>query len=400
MSAPDRFSRTRHARAALAALFAGTVVASATSPARAQGVIAPGIEAAKHAEENKQPPPPPPPPGAQPAPPGAQPPAAPAAPPPSATAPQPPPPGAPPPSAPPSAAPPAPPAPPPGSAPPAAPAPAQPGALTFPVHAWEMPAIEVPGEAKPEYREEEAFGSYQQPRWTSRRVFPNTRIYVVPAGKAEAEWWFSYYAPFKPKNGVDDRYVRTQWELEFGLGHRLQLDIYLVGEQQGFKEFALTREKFEIRYALADWGKIWGNPTLYLEWVHRNADADAIEGKILLGGQIASGWHGGMNLQWERKLGGDKENEYAVVGGISRVVVDEKLAIGAEVKTQFSDFEGGRWHFTEAQYLAGPSLLWHPVPPANILLTGLFGAGRGDPIGAIDGLVGAYETWLVVGWTF
>jgi hypothetical protein len=350
------------ARLGLAALLAG-LFAAVASPAFAQPVLAPGMEAEKQAEEAKKKQPPPPAPA-----------------PPPAGAPQPAP------AAPAQAA--------PGQA---APAPAAPAPGSYnPTHWWEMPAIEVPGERKAEYREEEPIGEYKQPRWTAQRDFPNTRIYVAPAGRASAEWWLSYYAPFK--GTVDNRYVNTMWELEFGLGHRMQLDVYLVGEQQGFKEFALTREKFELRYALADWGVLWGNPTLYVEWQHRNNDADAIEGKLLLGGQIAPGWHGGMNLQWERKVGGDQEDEYAVLGGISRVIVDEKLAMGAEVKTQFSDFDGARWHFTEAQYMVGPSLLWHPVPAANVLLEPLFGAGRGDPIGKPD-LVGVFETWLVVGWT-
>ena len=152
-----------------------------------------------------------------------------------------------------------------------------------------MPALDVPGEARPELREEERIGSYGQPRWSAVRRFPTTRIYVTPAGKAEAEYWMRYDMPFK--DGTASREVRNYYELSFGLGYRFQLDLYLVTQQEGYGKEAsaieLKREQIELRYALADWGKLWGNPTLYLEWQRRNGDVDWIEPKILIGGQIA-----------------------------------------------------------------------------------------------------------------
>jgi len=49
--------------------------------------------------------------------------------------------------------------------------------------------VTVEGERVPELFEEQRIGSYQQPRWTATRRFPTTRVYVVPEGKVEFEYW-------------------------------------------------------------------------------------------------------------------------------------------------------------------------------------------------------------------
>ena len=66
----------------------------------------------------------------------------------------------------------------------------------------------------------------------------------------------------------------------------------------------MSEGKAELRWALANWGKIPGNPTIYLEWKNEDAAPDHFEGKLLLGGAIASGWHWGSNFVWEHELGG------------------------------------------------------------------------------------------------
>src|SRR5262245_5124989 len=55
----------------------------------------------------------------------------------------------------------------------------------WPQHSWELPAITVPGEPLPEFRDEERVGAYGQPRWTTKRPFANTRVYVLPEGQME-----------------------------------------------------------------------------------------------------------------------------------------------------------------------------------------------------------------------
>lgn len=157
-----------------------------------------------------------------------------------------------------------PPAPPTTAAPTAAPAPATPPGGTaaspapppatpqwgagYPTRPWQLPAIEVPGEKLPELHEEELIGDYQQPRWTAQRRFPTTRMYVIPAGKAEAEYWLRYTMP--TKDPTKRREVRSYYEMGFGLGHRLQFDIYFVTQQEGHgseSHIELKREQLELR---------------------------------------------------------------------------------------------------------------------------------------------------------
>ncbi|HSU67736.1 MAG TPA: hypothetical protein VLJ39_12750, partial [Tepidisphaeraceae bacterium] len=131
-----------------------------------------------------------------------------------------------------------------------APAPASDeGGLT---HAWQMPAVNVIGSG---LREEDRIGTYGQPRWTADRRFAETRVYVRPEGSLQFEYWF---IPTVNRKGPTD--FETQFEVEFGLGYRLQLDIYLNPTWTGSGGSTNVNEALELRYALADWGKLWGNP--------------------------------------------------------------------------------------------------------------------------------------------
>jgi hypothetical protein len=265
---------------------------------------------------------------------------------------------------------------------------------TWPMHPWDAKPLEVEVIGEPVLREEERIGAYGQPRWTARRRFPTTRLYVVPAGEFEVEWWLRYRAPFD--DPYESRKIRTDFELTMGLGYRFQFDLYLEGEQEGPDgAYGITAEKAELRWAWADWGELWGNPTFYFEWIHRNEAPDKLEAKLLLGGGLAKGWHSGLNIVYERELGGEKSGEYVLSAGVSRTVVDSVVSIGLEAKVALVDVAGARFDFSEQQYLLGPSLAWSPVPPANVLLVPLFGVGRKDEKN--DGVL---EAWLVTGWAF
>lgn len=305
-----------------------------------------------------------------------------------------------------------PPATPPGTPPPAGTAPGTPsadatppgtpppaGEQAYPFHAWEVPAIDVPGVAKT-IREEDLVGSYKAPRWTERRQFSTTRSYVLPQGKAELELWMRYTAPIKQPG--EGREMRNYWEFGYGIGHRLQFDFYLVSQQEGNDgPIELKREQGEIRYALFDWGQVWGNPTLYFEYQHRNGEPDVIEPKILLAGQIAPRWHGAFNLVLEHQIGGpDRDNEWDLTGGVSYTAVDERLHVGAEAYAEVHDHNGGRWKFADNEqiFLFGPSVLWSPIPPAHVIFAPLFGAGKGGGTEDPD-LKGMFRIWFIFGWT-
>ncbi|GIW72570.1 MAG: hypothetical protein KatS3mg102_2112 [Planctomycetota bacterium] len=271
----------------------------------------------------------------------------------------------------------------------------EPEAERFPRRPWQMPAITVTDEPLPELREEEPIGSYGQPRWTARRRFPTTRIYVTPEGVIELEFWFTVADDGRKGR---EREIESQLELNMGLGNRLQLDLYLVFGQEGSDgALDVTENKIELRYALADWGEIWGNPTLYYEYVVRHEGHDKHELKLLLGGQLAPGWHAGLNLVYEIEVGGDKEQEFKLTSGIARTLIDSVLSLGIEFEAELKDTRHDRGDFV-TELLIGPSLSWSPIPPANILVTPLFGIELDDSRAVTEDFF--YEVTTVVGWTF
>ena len=272
-------------------------------------------------------------------------------------------------------------------------------ASPFPIHTWELPPLDVVGEERASLKEDERIGEYAQPRWSARRRFPTTRTYVMPKGEVETEYWMRYTAPIKSLG--DNREIRSYYELGFGLGHRLQLDVYVVTQQVGHSAIEINREQIEVRYALADYGKIWGNPTLYLEWQHRNGENDWLEPKILLGGEIAPRWHAGFNMVLEREIGGKQESEWDLTGGVSYTAVDEVFHTGVELYAEVHDTKSKRfaWGDTEQLFLGGPSFMVSPIPPFNLLVAPLFGVGKN---GAAPGekLQGMFRLWFVTGWAF
>jgi hypothetical protein len=243
------------------------------------------------------------------------------------------------------------------------------------LRSWELPAVTVVGEPASELREEDRVGSYGQPRWTATRRFPGTRVYVIPEGKVEFEYWLR---PTIEQHGPAE--IRHLWELEFGLPYRFQLDLYYRIDQEGDTSEWLQGEQVELRYALADWGVIPGNPTLYFEWVALEQRPDKIEPKILFGGEIAPRWHWGLNLVAELELGGEKEYEYQVTTGVSYSIIDSKFSAGVEAIGMISDVDGDRGDFSHSEAIfIGPSLQYRPMPPMTLNFAPLFGVTNDSP---------------------
>lgn len=252
-----------------------------------------------------------------------------------------------------------------------------------PVNPWELPPVTVYGRAP--LREEDRVGSYAQPRWTTDRRFAETRIYVRPEGALEFEYWL---IPTVNRKGPSE--VQQQYELEFGLPGRFQLDLYLINDRLGSSGKTFVNSSVELRYALADWNKIWGNPTLYVEYTFQDQAPDAIETKLLLGGEITSRWHWGTDLTFEHVTGGDAESTYEMTNGVSYTVIDSRFSVGAEFKLQFIDVHGHRGRFTD-HTLLGPSLQYRPLQRMHIDLVPLIGLTHESP---------ALQAYLVLGWDF
>jgi hypothetical protein len=250
-----------------------------------------------------------------------------------------------------------------------------------------IPSYEVVGKKVSEYQEEDRIGPYEQPRWTATRRFPTTRVYVVPEGKMEAEWWMR--TTFPKKDGPAE--VRYLWELEMGLPYRFQVDLYLGMDAEGSQgSFDFTRQQIEVRWALADWGKIWGNPTAYVEYINKVDESDAAEFKVLLGEELAPGWHWGVNGVFERELHDSLTNEWQFTAGVSKTITDMKFSAGLELQAIWEDTVHTRGHYEDTLFL-GPSVQWHPQGSSTINLAVLKGIGSDSP---------DWRTFLNLGWEF
>jgi hypothetical protein len=253
------------------------------------------------------------------------------------------------------------------------------------MRSYEMPPVTVVGQTPGVLTEEQPIGPNEQPRWTAERRFPGTRIYVQPPGVAQFEFWLR---PTVPRSGPTQ--LRSLAELELGLPYRFQLDLYLRTESQNNADTQVG-ESVEIRWALADWNKIWGNPTLYLEWSRLENESDSIEAKLLLGGEIAPRWHWGVNLSDELQTGGDRENEIEVTAGVSYTLVDSRFSVGAETECGAVDTHNHRGTFNDKFFFLGPSFQYRPTEQVHIDFAPLAGIGGESP---------AFRAYLVIGYEF
>jgi len=142
--------------------------------------------------------------------------------------------------------------------------------------------------------------SYREsPPPTQDRLFAGTRFWRLDPGRYEVEtWWESQV----PKDGSGTAHI-LQAEIEIGLTPHIQLDLYEV--LQVLPDQTLTHEgnRIELRYSISrEYGAIWANPTIYLEWHPRHDAPDRAEMRLLLGGQIGGSILGAANFFYEQNL--------------------------------------------------------------------------------------------------
>jgi hypothetical protein len=252
------------------------------------------------------------------------------------------------------------------------------------VHPWEMPPINVVGNST-QLREEQKIGTYGQPVWTADRRFSEVRVYVQPEGSIDAEFWV---IPQINRHGASE--LVTQYEVEVGFPGRIQMDLYLVPRFEGSGGKTFVDESIEFRYAFANWGEIWGNPTYYIELIHQDQGPDQIEQKMLFGGIIAPRWHWGWDLTFQHSFGADYEDTYETTVGVSYTLLDNKFDVGGEFKLQENTFHGDRRHFQDNTFV-GPSFQYRPLPRMHVDFTPLIGVTHESP---------AAEVYMLVGFEF
>ncbi len=201
-----------------------------------------------------------------------------------------------------------------------------------------------------------------RPEWTSQRRFGNTRVYVQDApGEISVEQWWRLQRG--PGNSTENLFEE---EVEIGLPYRMQLDLYenwIVNERSRIHHDSVS---FELRYALADWGRIPLNPTLYAEYKAAPKVGDSFyELKLLLGTDFTKRLHWGFNASREAQLGGERSVEYEFTQGFSYTVIDRFLGLGVEM--EFGDVTLANHRSEhERRFLIGPSIQIRPSPNSHI----------------------------------
>ena len=255
-----------------------------------------------------------------------------------------------------------------------------------------LPATIVQGVAEPAAKAEPVaeaapVGPYNQPEWTTARRFPTTRVYLQQTpGSVGVEQWVKAQYP----RGEAPNYL-FQEEVEVGLPHRFQADLYenWICDKAGKVQHDSIST--EVRYAFADWGKIFGNPTVYAEWTFRNhvLGADRYEVKLLLGDQIAQRWHWGANVVFEQEVGQSRTREYSGAAAISYTVIDRKLSVGLELKVENEAPQSDK--STPIEVDLGPSIQWRPTRNTHLDVVPLVGLTSVSP---------HVEMWIVFGYDF
>lgn len=235
-------------------------------------------------------------------------------------------------------------------------------------------------------------GEYEQPVWSTFRKFPTTRIYVqVPPGQAMYEKWME----IRDNRGDKGTEIRMRDEFAFGLGKRLELDLYLHTVTTGSGENSSLNWRafsWEIRYALADWGKIFGNPTLYFEYLYMNGDYNKIEPKLLLGGNLNDYSIWGVNFIYEGQLANSKEKdeELSVTASYSRIL-SNRISLGTSYQyVTENEREGGEDNISE-EHLLGPSFQLKLHDRAYLDVEPLIGLTKESK---------KSKTFIIFGWRF
>jgi len=240
-----------------------------------------------------------------------------------------------------------------------------------------MPEVVVTGEPAPDtrpgwLREEQFIGDYAQPEWTTERRFPGTRVYLQ-----QTPWdtGFEQWVRFQHFRGGTDQ-TRMQEEFEIGLPHRFQVDLYETWSVDQDRHAQQDEFSVEVRYALADWGKIPLNPTLYLEYAQHDHDPNTLEGKLLLGTDLSPRWHWGLNFACEQELSGTDNTELAISQGVSYTLIDEKLGVGVEMEYFHEKATGSP---AQNEFLIGPSLQWRITSWSHLDVAPLIGCTHDSP---------------------
>ena len=251
-------------------------------------------------------------------------------------------------------------------------------------NAPELPELTVQG-LRPS---QELIGPYNQPRWTARgRFSSNTEIYLLSPWTSAIDLDYSGKVP---KHGETENLFTQEFEL--GLPHRIQLayeNNFVLQKEHS----QVTYQTIEARYALADWGKLPLNPTLFAEYLfgvgrdYGDEDEeggavphlpDAVELRLLLGDQFCRNYQWALNIFHEFETGGEREWETGFSQALTYAIRDEYLKAGLEMQFIRRTTAEDR---SDAEYELdiGPSFTWKPSEATRLDAATLFGVTEDSP---------------------
>ena len=212
------------------------------------------------------------------------------------------------------------------------------------------------------------------PWWTTERTFSASRVYVRPPGTVElVQVWTPEFNEREVAHAFRE-------EIEIGLPYRFQLDFYQNWNIEKSDAF-YKGSSVELRYALANWGKIPLNPTLYGEWSFNNRSSDVWELKLLLGDTFCHRWNWATNLTYESETGGEREREIQISQALTYALIDRTLNVGVEALWEYKTATAS--NEADYEFLVGPSINVHPTRNSFVTVAPLFGATADSPTAEI-----------------
>jgi hypothetical protein len=228
-----------------------------------------------------------------------------------------------------------------------------------------------------------------QPEWVASRPFGESDLYVLPKGVSA---FVVSLRSTRPETGA--MATESAYRADFGLPARFQLGVHATGRAEGRDAIGnIDAQALEMRWAFAEWGRVWGNPTMEIGWTEASRGPDVATVKLLLGGGHANGWRWASNVIWAQQAGAEREIERAVTAGAA-YAPGRFVSIGAEARVALTDrlVSGGSARTAMShELLAGPSVQFRPVRRLFIDLAPLFGTS-GDSSRS--------RTTLAAGWQF
>jgi hypothetical protein len=224
-----------------------------------------------------------------------------------------------------------------------------------------------------------------------RPLFGETDVYLLPKGVSA---FAVRLRPTTPAGGGSAS-TETAYRVQFGLPAHFQLGLHATGRTAGGEGVVgnIDAQTLEVRWAVAGWGRVWGNPTVHAEWREASRDADAATLKLLLGGGMGGGWQWGSNVAWTQEAGGARAIERAWTLGVGHET-GRFVSVGAETRLAFIDrlsADGRARTAVTRELLAGPSIQIRPLRRLFIDVAPLFGATTISP---------RSRTTLLAGWQF